>query len=612
MIFSDPRWLWALVALPLLALLEWRARRRAAVRLKRLVGTRTPNALLAQIAPGRRRDRAVCALAALACLIAGAAGPEWGREVVRRAASGSDLVFVVDVSASMDTRDVPPSRLDEARREALAVLDRVEGSRVGVVAFAGDAVRLCPLTLDRGAARLTLESLSSGSVSEPGTDLARALRMAVRVMPGGRREEQAILLWTDGEDLEQGARGMIEELARTGIRVFAVGVGTPAGDVVPLLDDQGRATDVKRDEHGNAVRSRLDEELLRAIAQRTRGAYFSASRPGGELPRLLGAVGGLARGSHGSRLGERPVARFPWFAGLAAALLLIDLARPRRRRARKGEVTPALHSERGAAAAILALAGATLLLLAASRPALAQSAWARGDRALKAGRYGAADSLYTRRLSGRAPDEVRVNRATARALRAQASSGAPGVGPAAGPGAVPGAVPGAPEAAPEDELRGLAARDTRPGRAAGYNLGTLLGEKRQYDPALEALRQELERDPGDADARWNYELLMRRKREQANQRQNPQPNPSQPRPSGGGGGANPPPKPGPTGGPSPQPQSQPGPPSSGAPSPSMQRSGGMDREQAERLLGALQDLERLEQQRRRQVRVTRERRGKDW
>ncbi|HEY6867636.1 MAG TPA: VWA domain-containing protein, partial [Candidatus Eisenbacteria bacterium] len=357
MSLSDPRWLWAFAVLPLLALLEWRALRRARARTTRLVGPRAPHALLAQVAPGRRGTGAVLTLAALACLIAGAAGPEWGREVVRRAATGSDLVLVIDVSASMDTRDVPPSRLDEARREALAVLDRVGGGRVGIVAFAGDAVRLCPLTLDLGAARLTLEAISSGSVSEPGTDLGRALRVAERVMPSGRREEQAIVLWTDGEDLEQGARGMIGELAANGIRVFAVGVGTAAGDVVPVLDDQGRATDVKRDAQGMAVRSRLDEDLLRTIAQRTRGAYFSASRPGGELPRLLSAVGGLARGSHGTRLSERAVARFPLFAALGAGLLLVDRVRARRRRPGRGDESPALHSERGAAAAALLLLG---------------------------------------------------------------------------------------------------------------------------------------------------------------------------------------------------------------------------------------------------------------
>ena len=200
--------------------------------------------LRAQVLAGSRRTGALLRLGALTALIVGAAGPEWGREVVRRASSGSDVVLVLDISASMDTRDVAPSRLGEARREALAALDRLVGSRVGVVAFAGDASRLCPLTLDRSAARLTLESLSSASVSTPGTDLGRALRMAARVIPPGRRDEQAIVLWTDGEDLERGARAALDELAVSGVRIFAVGVGTAAGGEVPVLDDQGRAVDV--------------------------------------------------------------------------------------------------------------------------------------------------------------------------------------------------------------------------------------------------------------------------------------------------------------------------------------------------------------------------------
>ncbi|MBI3539236.1 MAG: VWA domain-containing protein, partial [Candidatus Eisenbacteria bacterium] len=331
MSFAAAHWLRLLLAIPPLLLLEWRARRRADAALRRLVGERAEHALLSERRPGQHRLGLLLRTGALAALIVGASGPEWGREVVMRTASGSDVVFLMDVSASMDARDVPPSRLEEARREALAVLDRLAGSRVGIVAFAGDAVRLCPLTLDRGAARLVLESITTASVSEPGTDLGRGLRTAMNVLPGGRRTEQVIVLWTDGEDLEHGAGGGVDALARGGFHVLAVGVGTPAGDVIPVLDDQGRAVDVKRDESGSAVHSRLDEGLLRTLARRTRGAYFAASRPGGELPRLLGALGGVARSARGSRLTEQPVPRFPWFAALAALLLAIELARAHRR-----------------------------------------------------------------------------------------------------------------------------------------------------------------------------------------------------------------------------------------------------------------------------------------
>jgi Ca-activated chloride channel family protein len=575
MTFSDPRWLWLLLALPVLGLLEWRVVRSVSRRLERLVGRREPHPLLAHRLLGARRTGFVLRGLALACVIVGAAGPEWGEELVRRSASGSDVVFAIDVSASMDARDVPPSRIEEARREALSVLERLGGSRVGVVAFAGDAVRLCPLTLDRGAVRLVLESLSSGTVSEPGTDLGRGLRAAAKLMPPGRRTEQAIVLWTDGEDLEAGAGGAIDELARGGSRVFTVGVGTPAGDVVPVLDAGGRAVDVKRDESGAAVRSRLDEPLLRDLARRTRGAYFTASRPGGETLRLLATLGGLARSERGQRLVERTVPRFPWFAGAAVLLLALDTIR--RRRVVNAEPRTA-RAARGAAAA--ALIG-VLMSGAEARTAHAQTAWAKGDKAFQEGRWAEAESLYTIRMQRGARPEIGVNRATARAKAGRVDEGEAGLEP-------------------------LTATAGKVGQTASYNLGTLRAERGDMERALASLRKALERDPTDEDARFNYEWVLRHRRPPPRQpssggSQQPQPSPSQPSP----------------GGQKPQPQQQrpsPGQPPQSQTSPSQrpEPQRGMTREQADRILGSLEQLERLEQQRVRQVRVMREKRGKDW
>jgi len=572
--FETPAWLWALLALPLLALFEWRAVLRARRAARTLVGARPDHALLGQALPRARRMGVALRLGALALLVLGAAGPQWGRETVRRQSQGSDLVFVLDVSASMDARDVSPSRLDEARREALGLLERVQGSRTGVVAFAGDAVRLCPLTLDHAATRLVLESLSSASVSTPGTDLGRALRAALKLLPQGRREEQAIVLWTDGEDLEGGAREAIEDARRAGVRVFAVGVGTPAGDAIPVYDGAGQVVDMKRDEAGQPVRSRLDERLLRDLGRATRGGYFGASRAGGELSRLAAAMGSLARSSRGARLVERPVSRFAWLALLAAAAVAFDLARPRRRPgdARRGAALA--H-----AAALAVLAGAL-----AAAPAGAQSPWARGDRAFRAGRWADAETLYAQRARAAAPARLKVNLATARALAGKTAQA-------------------------ERELARLTAERDVPGQVAGYNLGTLLGERGEYDRALGELRRALERNPDDADARWNYELLRRRRDEAAGRQPEPkpeqaprQPQPGAQQPGGQDGGQDAPPRP-PRPGPQ-QPSQQAPPPPAGAT--------GMTRQQAEQLLGSLQELERLERQRAQRVRATRERRGKDW
>jgi Ca-activated chloride channel family protein len=578
MTFLSPRWLWLLAAVPLLAFLAMRAARHVQRTLRMLVGTREDTVLLEQQRPGQRRLGMVLRLGAFALLAIGAAGPEWGHELVRRASTGSDVIFLIDVSASMDARDVAPSRLEEARREALALLERLGGSKVGVVAFAGDAVRLCPLTLDRSAARLVVESLTSGSVSQPGSDLGRGLRMAARALPGGRRSEQVIVLWTDGEDLESQADAAREELTRAGLRVFVVGVGTPAGDVVPVLDDAGRAVDVKRDESGGAVRSRLDERLLRSLARSTRGGYFSASRPGGELPRLLAALGSVSRGARGERLVERAVPRFPWCAGAAALLLGFELARSRRRRG-GGEKAQEARAKRPKRAVKKAAAAAAILLLAclAPTPARAQSDWAKADAAFRKGRFAEAESLYQKRARRRAPPAVRVNQATARARAGR----------------------------PIEAEPMLAAAKAAPGRAgqvAAYNLGTLLATRGEYRDGIRELREALERNPNDDDARYNLEVAMRRMNqpEQPNP-QNPKPRPQtggQPQPSGGQGAPQPPPQP--------QPSQNQQRPTANTPQE------GMTRERAEQLLGSLEELERLEHQRMNKVRVMRERRGRDW
>jgi Ca-activated chloride channel family protein len=469
--------------------------------------------LLAQRAPGTGRVVVIARLVALVLLILGASGPQWGREAVRRTSQGSDVVFVIDVSASMESRDVVPSRLEEARHEAIALLPGLAGSRVGAVAFAGDAVRLCPLTLDPAAVRLTLETLGPGAVSEPGSDLGRALRMALRLMPAGRRDDQAVVLWTDGEDLEGHTREALQDLQRAGLRVFVVGVGTAAGDVIPVHDDAGVVVDVKRDEQGAVVRSRLDERLLRELARSTRGLYLPASRPGGELVRLTQALGSLAHGQRGTRLIERPVARFPLCALLAAIAIVWFLAVPRRRVVAAARVSPTVVR-----AAVIAL-----LMLVGQKPTIAhaQSDWARGDAAYRRKDYVAAESSYARRAArGRVPAEVLANLAATRAQRAEGDTTV------------------------ERALEGLAARPDAAGGMSSYNLGTLLGRRQSYDRALAALRGALERNPDDADARWNYEWVLRQQQEQqrrsSSSKPEPKPQPPQPQPQQGQGQRTPP------------------------------------------------------------------------
>lgn len=595
MTFEHPYWLLGLLLLLPLALFEWRGLVRAQRSLKLLLGPQPLPGLMSQMLPQRRMAQMGLRLCAVFLLGLGAAGPQWGREAVRRQSQGSDIVFVLDVSASMEVRDVPPTRMEEAHREAVALLERLQGSRVGVVAFAGDAVRLCPLTLDQAAVRLTLETIGPGAVSEPGSDLGKALRAAMKLLPQGHRDEQAIVLWTDGEDLEGHAREALEELRRGGLRVFVVGVGTPAGDIIPIVDAAGIVVDTKKDDQGNTVRSRLDENLLREVARRTGGSYFTATRSGGEVVRLASSLGSLARSRRGVRLVERPVARFPLLALLASACVATLIAWPRRRVVKRSSalrVAQAARAEKRKRVGVTRVqsvsTAALLALLLVPRDVGAQSDWARGDAAFKKKEWARAESLYARRAKGKKPpSSLLVNLATARAQQQKADS-------------------------VEQDLAKFTAKPDAAGRMAGYNLGTLLGGRGEYDKGLAELRRVLERDPNDADARFNYEWLLRQK-EEAERKPDPkqggekpdEPQDPKQKPSPGQG----------------QPDQQQPPqqqqnapdrstPAESPPAPGMKQA--MSREQAEQLLGSLGDLERIEKQDRRRSRVTRERRGKDW
>jgi Ca-activated chloride channel family protein len=517
----------------------------------------------------------------LLALVVAAAAPRWGEEVVRVSAEGSDLVLVFDTSKSMDARDVPPTRLEEAKREGLALLDALAGDRVGVVAFAGDAVALSPLTLDRSAARLLIESLHTDVVSTPGSDLGRGLRTALRLLPDGESGQQGIVLFTDGEDTEAGLGEGTAAIQRRNVRVFAVGVGTPAGETIPVLDVRGRQVGVKTDASGQPVVSRLDANALREVARRTRGQFLSAQHPGGELARLKAAVASLGRGKREGRLGSRPVERFPLFALLAWLLFVASWLLPERR-----SILPRRLTRRRAAraAAFAALVGGGLLFTPG--PARAAHPLVEGNRLYAAGDFRGAIRVYQEGLKKAPGDAALLANLGAALYRTNDWKGAE-----------------------EAFARAQAAATRNPdvGARAGQGRGNALFRQERYREALDAYRSALEARPGDADARFNYELTLRKLKPEEERPQEPPPDPNQAGQGGGGGGGGASP-------PQPPPNAPPRPaPGTSAPSaPGREGPGQLSRAEAERLLDALQNDERQARAQQRRSRGGETPREKDW
>jgi Ca-activated chloride channel family protein len=325
--WGDPVWLWGLALLPLLAgVLGWGAwsRRR---RLHTLARPVTAERLLTAGGEARRIVRAVLILLAVAFVVLALARPRWGTSLEPIRTKGIDVILAVDVSRSMRTEDVRPDRLTLARAAATELADRLGGDRVGLVAFAGSALTLCPLTLDRGALEMYLGLLDADLVPRQGTVIGEAILRAREMFDPETHSRRVLVLITDGEDHEGDPLEAAREAQAEGIVIHTVGMGTPAGEPIPLPDGS-----YKTDTGGQVVTSRLDVETLRAIAEATGGAHVSLSASGDALRQVASLIAGQERGELSEEIRRRRRERYVWPLAMALLLLvaeasLLDLRR---------------------------------------------------------------------------------------------------------------------------------------------------------------------------------------------------------------------------------------------------------------------------------------------
>ncbi|HYV27775.1 MAG TPA: VWA domain-containing protein [Candidatus Eisenbacteria bacterium] len=283
--FAEPHWLWLAFLGPIfLIALQSYSRWARRKQLQQIAAPQFLNDLTRTYSPMRRTVKSVLLVLAMAAIGLALARPQWGEHQESGQALSEDIVFVLDCSRSMLATDVTPSRLQRAKLAILDFMRRHGHSRLGLVAFAGQAFLQCPLTFDYGAFEDALAVIDDKTIPIPGTDIGKALDEGFRAMEKGEHEKLLVLI-TDGEDLEKGGVRQAEALAKEGVVVFTLGVGTPAGAEIQMVNEQGRS-ELLRDNQGQIVHSRLDEATLRNIAQATHGNYF----PLGPLGEGLGKV----------------------------------------------------------------------------------------------------------------------------------------------------------------------------------------------------------------------------------------------------------------------------------------------------------------------------------
>jgi Ca-activated chloride channel family protein len=335
--FGNERMLWLLGLVPLLALfLAW-ARWRAAARLRRFADPEAVARIAAEASPARRALKAALLLGGAFFLILALARPQWGSRMEMVQRKGVDVVVAVDVSLSMLAEDIRPNRLARSKQEIQRFAENLQGDRIALVAFAGDAFLQCPLTSDYAAFRVFLNVLEPGLIDAPGTDLGRALEEALKAFPPGEGRHRAIVLLTDGEDHGGRALQVAQEAAKRGVVVHVVGIGSPGGVPIPVEDGSG-ARAYKRDAQGQVVSTRLDADLLGQIARATGGELHLAQPGRFELLDVLKKINAMEKRAFDAEQVTRLEERFQIPLAIALLLLAAEMAiSDRRRRKRQGD-----------------------------------------------------------------------------------------------------------------------------------------------------------------------------------------------------------------------------------------------------------------------------------
>ncbi len=485
--WAEPLWLFGLIiplALLLFDLLGHKPRRKEREKFASL-------SLWPQIAVGRsnslRRAKRILVWIALTMLVIGLANPQVGTRYEDVKREGIDLYILVDVSRSMDTQDIRPSRVAKTRYELKRFLDGLMGDRVGVIPFAGTAYTLCPLTLDYAAAGMFIDLLETDLIPTPGTALKEAITSALESFPDEEGRGQAIVLVSDGEDHEGGAIDAAKEAAKRGIPIFTIGMALEKGDPIPEYSKEGQPSGWKTDDEGHIVTSRLNEQMLREIASTSGGYYFRTTQGGDAFKSAYRKLFKLDR----KEMSERQVTgyedRFQLFLGLALLLLVIEMLIP-------------LGTKTRLAKGITLTLMISLFILVPGKSAFAKSPHNLVKKGNKQVVEGQLDSAMVKYLEARAEMDTTLPEILYNLGGVYARKGNSGRADT-----LFRSLP--PEASPE-----LLAR-------AAYNRGKTLADAEQYDQAVKSFIQSLQLDPHDMDSKINLEMALRKLQQQQQQQQ---------------------------------------------------------------------------------------------
>jgi Ca-activated chloride channel family protein len=476
-------YLTGLAALPLLLLLLWSLLRWKRKTVSRIGDRSLVSQLIGNFSSARFLIKAGLALVALTVTVMAAANLQKSGSMENIQRKGVDVMLVLDVSKSMLARDIKPTRLERAKQFLLRLVDQLPNDRIGLVLFAGRAYMQMPLTTDHGAARMYIQEASPDAVPTQGTVIAEALRMANTAFNSKERKYKSIVLVSDGEDHDPDASKVAKQLTDDGVLINTVGIGSPEGS--PIEDPV--TGELKKDQDGHTVMSKLNEAELQQLATQSNGVYV----------RLDNVEDGLITMTQQLNTAEKKAMNddefidyksyFQWFAGAAILLLLVEFLLAERRHGRLA----------AGGVRILVLTGLGLTMTLAASAQTTNTLIRSGNRAYKKKQLDQSVKQYQAAVD-KAPDNptANYNLGNAQFRKNQFAAAAKSYDASVSHSTADKSM----------EEKGL------------YNKGVALARQKKLQESINAWKAALKLDAADSDARENLEkALMEQKKQQEQQ-----------------------------------------------------------------------------------------------
>lgn len=273
----------------------------------------------------RKKIKNTLFVLAITFLIVGLSNPQVGTKMEEVKREGVDLMIAIDLSYSMMAQDIKPNRLERAKQAISRLIDKLEGDRIGLVVFAGEAYVQLPITTDYSAAKLFLSTVNTSIIPTQGTKIANAIDLCSKSFDKENAQSKAIIIITDGETHDEEAIESAKKAKEEGIYIHTLGMGLTKGGPIPIYNKYGSTSEFRKDRQGNVIITKLNESMLQEIALAGEGTYIRANNSKSGLSSLFEEINKMEKKEIGTMIFTNYKDRFQIFIGISLVLLILNL-----------------------------------------------------------------------------------------------------------------------------------------------------------------------------------------------------------------------------------------------------------------------------------------------